>query len=80
VADLTNEQSSVYRCYLHAYVAGIFGYSVETLAGTLDEDVAVAIGVNDGKAGSSPRWSGALLATIRAMKDPALGAGGTVGG
>jgi hypothetical protein len=80
VAALEPDQESVYRCYLRAFSAAALGQAFEMTSISLDEDLAAAIGASDGQRGNSPRWSGALLATVRHMKDPALGAGGGTSG
>jgi hypothetical protein len=76
VAALDAGQESVYRCYLRAFTAAALGQALDVASNSLDEDIAAAIGASDGQRGNSPRWSGALLAVVRHMKDPALGSGG----
>lgn len=90
MATLTAEQAAVYQSYLRGYAMAAGAPVMQILScvegepqpaetpRTVEQDIATALGACDGKGGASPRWSGVLLANVRHMKDPALGAGGNV--
>lgn len=89
MASLTPEQADIYQCYLRGYAMAAGAPVLQVLSSseepttepprTVEQDIATALGACDGKGSVSVRWSGAILANVRNMKDPANGTGGGLG-